>query len=51
MKLTITRIENRIVTCSIDDTNSLIDIARRWLAEDIQVGDVIEFDYKTNEDE
>jgi hypothetical protein len=46
MKLTITRIENRIVTCEIDDSDSLIDIARRWLAEDIQIGDVIEIEYK-----
>lgn len=48
MKLTIIRIENRIITCSIDgDSGSLIDIARRWFTEDIQVGDVIEFEYKT----
>ena len=48
MKLTIIRIENRIITCSIDDdAGSLIDIARRWFTDDIQVGDVIEFEYKT----
>lgn len=46
MKLTIVRIENRIVTCSIDkEPCSFIDIARRWFAEDIQEGDTIEFEY------
>ena len=48
MKLQIIRIENRIVTCSIDnDDGSLIDIARRWFAYDIQEGDTIEFEYKS----
>ncbi len=45
MKLKIIRIEPRIVTCQIDDTGSLIDIARRWLTEDIQVDDTIEVDF------
>lgn len=45
MKLEIVRIENRIVTCEITDTGSLIDIARRWFAEDIAEGDTIEFEY------
>lgn len=44
MKLRIIRIENRVVTCQIDDTGSLLDIARRWFNEDIQVGDTIEVD-------
>lgn len=43
MNLTIIRIENRIVTCELDD-GTIIDIARRWFSEDIQVDDVIEFD-------
>ena len=43
MKLTIIRIENRIVTCELDD-GTLLDIARRWFTEDIQEGDAIEFD-------
>lgn len=43
MQLTIIRIENRVVTCEIE-SGSLIDIARRWFAEDIQEGDIIEFD-------
>ena len=43
MKLEITRIENRIVTCELED-GSIIDIAKRWFTEDIQEGDIIEFD-------
>ena len=43
MKLTIIRIENRIVTAQLD-TGTIIDIPRRWLSEDIEVDDVIEFD-------
>ena len=42
MKLKIIRIENSIVTCELDD-GTILDIARRWLTEDIQEGDVIEF--------
>lgn len=49
MKLTITRIEPRLVTCEITETGSLIDIARRWFAEDIAEGDTIEFEYKKPE--
>lgn len=50
MKLKIIRIENRIVTCAIDDdSGSLLDVARRWFADDIQEGDTIEFEYKTDE--
>ena len=47
MKLKIVRIENRVVTCEIDDSGSLLDVARRWFTEDIQEGDVIEFEYKS----
>lgn len=43
MKLTILRIENRIINCQLDD-GTIIDIARRWFTEDIQEGDTIEFD-------
>lgn len=43
MKLTIIRIDNRVVTCELED-GTLLDVARRWLTEDIQEGDVIEFD-------
>lgn len=43
MKLTILRIENRIVSCQLDN-GTIIDIARRWFTEDIQEGDTIEFD-------
>ena len=43
MQLKIIRIENRIVTCEIDD-GTIIDIARRWFTDDIQEDDVIEFD-------
>lgn len=44
MKLKIVRIDHRIVTCEIEDTNSLIDVARRWFTEDIQEGDTIDID-------
>lgn len=44
MKLEIVRIENRIVTCAVD-SGLLIDIARIWFTEDIQEGDIIEFEY------
>lgn len=43
MRLEILRIENRVVTCELED-GVLIDIARRWFSEDIQEGDKIEFD-------
>ena len=43
MKLAILRIENRIITCELDD-GTLLNVAKRWFAEDIQEGDVIEFD-------
>lgn len=41
MKLTILRIENKIVNCQLDD-GTIIDIARRWFTEDVQEGDIIE---------
>lgn len=47
MKLTILRIENRIVNCQLDD-GAIIDIARKWFTEDIQEGDSIEFDMHNN---
>ena len=43
MKLTITRIEKRIVTCELED-GTRINIARRWFADDLEEGDNIEFD-------
>ncbi|MCM1232123.1 MAG: DUF3006 domain-containing protein [Ruminococcus flavefaciens] len=43
MKLTILRIDDMVVNCQLDN-GSLIDIARRWFTEDIQEGDIIEFD-------
>ena len=43
MKLTIVRMERRVVTCELED-GARLDIERRWLAKDIQEGDVIEFD-------
>lgn len=45
MKLEIIKIENRIVTCEIE-SGGLIDIARRWFTEDIQVGDIIEIELR-----
>lgn len=47
MKLTILRIESRIVNCQLDN-GTIIDIARRWFTEDIQEGDTIEFDMQYN---
>lgn len=47
MKLKIIRIENRIVTCELDN-GTILDIARRWFTEDIQVDDIIEFDVTNN---
>lgn len=47
MKLEIIRIENRIVTCEIEN-GGLIDIAKGWFAEDIKIDDTIEFEYNTN---
>lgn len=44
MKITIVRIDNRVVTCEIENTGSLIGIARRWFTDDIQEGDTIEID-------
>ena len=43
MKLTISRIEKRVVTCELED-GTRIDIARRWFTEDLEEWDTIEFD-------
>ena len=43
MKLTIIRIDKRIVTAQLDN-GAILDVARRWFTEDIQEGDEIEFD-------
>lgn len=43
MKLTILRIENKIVNCQLED-GTIIDIDRRWFIGDVQEGDTIEFD-------
>lgn len=52
MKLTILRIENRIVNCQLEDDGTIIDIARRWFAEDLEEGDTIEFNvHNCNKDE
>ena len=48
MKLTIIRIENRIVTGELED-GTIIDIARRWFTEDIHENDIIEFDVNRRE--
>lgn len=46
MKLTIIRIEEQVVTCKIEEDETLIDIGRWWFADkNIEVGQVIEFDY------
>lgn len=50
MKLEIIKIENRIVTCAINSCG-LINIARRWFTDDIQEGDVIEFEYTSIKNE
>ena len=43
MKLIITRIDQGIVTCELEE-GIIIDIASRWFSNDIQIGDIIEFD-------
>lgn len=43
MKLTIIRIEEKVITCELEDGN-LIDIARIWFSPTIKENDVIEFD-------
>lgn len=43
MKLIITRIDQGIVTCELEE-GTIIDIASRWFSNDIQIGDIIEFD-------
>lgn len=44
MKLTIIRIEENLITCKIEDDETLIDIGRQWLSKDIEVGQVVEFE-------
>lgn len=46
MRLTIVRIENEVVTCRIEDDETLIDIGKKWFSNDIKVGQIIEFEYK-----
>lgn len=48
MKLTIIRIEEDIVACELED-GSLLDIARRWIPNDVKDGDIIEFDVNNKE--
>ena len=43
MKLKIIRIEDRVVTCELDD-ETILDVGRRWFSQDLKVNDVIEFD-------
>lgn len=43
MKLKIVRIEDKIVTCELDD-GTILDVGRRWFLQDIKIDDVIEFD-------
>ena len=43
MKLKIIRIENQIVTCELED-ESIIDLERQLISDDIKIGDIIEFD-------
>lgn len=41
MKMTIIRIDNRIVTAQLDSV-TVIDIARRWFTDDLIEGDTID---------
>ncbi len=50
MKLTVIRIENKIVTCELEG-GGLIEIARMWFTENIQENDVIEFDVTSRSSE
>ena len=43
MKLIITRIDQGIVTCELEE-GTIIDIASIWFSNDIKIGDIIEFD-------
>lgn len=47
MKLRITRIDNSIITCEIDDTDSLIDISKEWFPTNVRKGNVINFDIES----
>lgn len=46
MKLTILRIDETIVTCELED-GTLLDIARRWISDPIEVGTVLEFNIES----
>lgn len=48
MTIKIIRIEEHIVTCELD-SGGLIDIGRQWLSQNIQVGEIIEFEYNKND--
>ena len=50
MKFTILRIDKRIVTGELDD-ETIIDVARKWFAEDIEEGDTIEFSVERSRNE
>lgn len=50
MKLTIIRIEEKIVTCELEG-GGLIEIARMWFTKNIQENDVIEFDVTSRSSE
>lgn len=43
MKLKVIRIENQIITCELDD-ESIIDLERQLISDNIKIGDIIEFD-------
>lgn len=44
MKLKIIRIEPRIVTCEIENTGSLLDVARCYFPDKIEEGKIIDID-------
>lgn len=50
MKFTILRIDRRIVTGQLDN-GTIIDVARRWFAEDIEEGGTIEFSVERSRNE
>ena len=49
MKLTIIRMESRVVTWELDN-GSILDIAQRWFDKSIKVGNEIEFDINSKSD-
>lgn len=48
MKLRIIRIDEKVVTCELEDYG-LLDISKQWLSQNIKVGDVIDFAYEKHE--